>query len=1112
MPALASEFRKQLESVIIQARDLTEAAACSALQRRAVDAAEPFAHFTAEDRTLRNRLRARGRQAGDVRRANGEQSIDQLTQELAYEYWHRMLFARFLAENHLLMHPDGVAVNLAECEELAASEGAPNGYVLAARYARTMLPQIFRTDDVLLDIEFPVNDRLPLERLLASLPSETFIADDSLGWVYQFWQTQKKKEVNTSGVKIDGRTLPTVTQLFTEHYMVQFLLDNTLGAWWAGKVLTHVSVEALRNADEASIRKASALPDVTWDYLRFIKDHTDNWCPAAGVFDQWPRQAKDLRILDPCMGSGHFLVAELSILVAMRMREEELSQEEAVKRVLQDNLFGLELDLRCTQIAAFNLALAAWKLIGRPVELPPLNLACSGLAPGTSREEWLQILETADNELRFFLGQLYDLFAQASELGSLINPSRLIRYSLHSNQLPALLEALNVAMEREDIASQRFYTPEVYERGVTAQGMAQAARLLTGHYHLVATNVPYLVRNKQGEGLRHFVASQYPNAIADMAMAFLERCREFCEHGGTYATVTPQNWLFLTSYHKLRLKLLQGQTWNHVTKLGSGATAKESWEVLRTLSIISNNEPTGANLISGLEAGFPTEAEKALWIRQGDLLCSYQDTQLRNPDARVSLDDFSSDSWLSDIADYGKGSTTGDSPRFLLCFWEFPRIEEKHVPWLNLPTGGALWSGRSQVCTEPVDSEELKAQLGCWLRGNSVWRRRGVVVNKMRELKPFLYSGEVFDDNVCPICPKDEAIIPAIWAYVKSGEYHENVRRIDQKLNVTAATLTKVPFNLAHWTSVAQEKYPNGLPKPYSDDPTQWIFHGHPARSDAPLQVAVARLLGYRWPAEQDSTMELSDDARAWVKKSEGLLAHADRDGIVCLPAVRGEPPAAERLLEVLHTAYGTSWSTAVLNKLLTEVGCKPGTTLDDWLRHSFFEQHYKLFHHRPFIWHIWDGRRDGFACLVNYHQLDDKLLENLTYSYLQDWINTQTAAARESKTGADLRLKAAQDLQDKLKLILTGAPPYDIFVRWKPIEAQPIGWHPDLNDGVRLNIRPFMTAGVLRKNPNIIWTKDRGKDPASAPWFPVFKGERINDHHLTIAEKQAARAQRVEQ
>src|SRR6516162_5392942 len=120
MPPLASDLRRQLESVVIQARDLAETAARAALKRWAVDAAEPFEHFSAADKAFRNRLRARGRQAGDRRHAKEEtQEIDRLTEELAYEYWHRMLFARFLAENNLLMHPDGVAVSLEECEELA---------------------------------------------------------------------------------------------------------------------------------------------------------------------------------------------------------------------------------------------------------------------------------------------------------------------------------------------------------------------------------------------------------------------------------------------------------------------------------------------------------------------------------------------------------------------------------------------------------------------------------------------------------------------------------------------------------------------------------------------------------------------------------------------------------------------------------------------------------------------------------------------------------------------------------------------------------------------------------------------------------------------------------
>src|SRR5262249_22540776 len=152
----------------------------------------------------------------------------------------------------------------------------------------------------------------------------------------------------------------------------------------------------------------------------------------------------------------------------------------------------------------------------------------------------------------------------------------------------------------------------------------------------------------------------------------------------------------------------------------------------------------------------------------------------------------------------------------------------------------------------------------------------------------------------------------------------------DKKVNVTNATFVKVPFDLARWQAVAAEHYPNGVPEPHSDDPTQWLFKGDIAASTDPLQVAVARLLGYRWPGQS--------------KEGDAIDRLADKDGIVCIPAVRGKTPAAERLLEVLRSAYGASWTAALLDKLLTDTGCKAGTTLDDWLRNQFFEQHCKGF------------------------------------------------------------------------------------------------------------------------------------------------------------------------
>ena len=271
--------------------------------------------------------------------------------------------------------------------------------------------------------------------------------------------------------------------------------------------------------------------------------------------------------------------------------------------------------------------------------------------------------------------------------------------------------------------------------------------------------------------------------------------------------------------------------------------------------------------------------------------------------------------------------------------------------------------------------------------------------------------------------------------------------------------------------------------------PTQWIFHGHPKASERPLQVAVARLLGYRWPAEKDEEMELSEEARKWIDRCADLDDYVDSDGIVCLPAVQGQRKAVDRLRDLLAAAYGAEWSVAKEDELLEEWGYKRGG-LERWLEGKFMRQHNKLFGNRPFIWHITDGHRDGFSALVNYHMLDRANLERLTYTYLGDWIKRQEGALARDEEGAEGRLLAAEQLQEELKKILAGDPPYDIFVRGKEAHEQPIGWDPDLNDGVLLNIKPFVNGdgrpGVLAKDPNVWYTKDRGKNPEGAPWGPL--------------------------
>jgi hypothetical protein len=484
MSNLPTNLRRQLENAIKQARRIAEGGARKALEAIAVHEPDPYRHMDETQLDLRSKLRAQAKQLGDgeSQSQRGAYEIKHLVEKLAYDQWHRLLFARFLLENNLLISPEhGVSVSLDDCEELAPSAGLKDAWAVAARFAAKELPEIFRADDPAGAVELPVENRRPLIQHVTGLPVEVFTASDSLGWCYQFWQAERKDEVTATGNKIGADELPAVTQLFTEDYMVDFLLDNTLGAWHAGKVLAAKSALAETAQSEDELRNAVALRECPWKYLRFIKGEDGKWTPAAGTFDGWPKFAKELKCLDPCMGSGHFAVAIFERLVALRMSEEAQDEAASVQAVIRDNLFGLELDQRCTQIGAFNLALAAWRRVGH-CKLPAMNIACSGLAPNAKKEDWLKLAGN-NNRLQNGMDSLYQLFMDAPVLGSLINPrggeGDLLEAAFHELQ-PLLEKAL--AQETENDAA--------HEMVVTARGLAKAAEILASQFTLVATNVP----------------------------------------------------------------------------------------------------------------------------------------------------------------------------------------------------------------------------------------------------------------------------------------------------------------------------------------------------------------------------------------------------------------------------------------------------------------------------------------------------------------------------------------------------------------------------------------------------------------------------------------------
>ena len=335
MDPLPVDIRNQLARAVQAARRAGEAGVRKALEILAVGDARAHESMSAEDRDLRRRLRAHGRQLGDRRNSDtGTQGIDRLAHGVAYEHWHRMLFARFLAENSLLIEPESrVPVSLADCEELGREQGQ-DAWRIAGGFAERMLPRIFRNDDPALEVRLAPEIRQKLERLIESLPASVFTARDSLGWTYQFWQSERREAVKKSGVKIGADELPVMTQFFTERYMVLFLLHNTIGAWRAGRILGARPDLTATAATEEELRQAVRMEShggYDFAYLRFVREPCDRddagqpsgpWRPAAGTFEGWPRTTAELRVLDPCCGSGHFLVESLDLLARLRMEEE----------------------------------------------------------------------------------------------------------------------------------------------------------------------------------------------------------------------------------------------------------------------------------------------------------------------------------------------------------------------------------------------------------------------------------------------------------------------------------------------------------------------------------------------------------------------------------------------------------------------------------------------------------------------------------------------------------------------------------------------------------------------------------------------------------------------
>ena len=367
-----------------------------------------------------------------------------------------------------------------------------------------------------------------------------------IGWLYQFYITEKNKAVEQklrNGGKVLESELPAKTQFFTPHWIVQYMVENSLGKLWL-----------VNNPDSK------------------LRDHMKYYIETDEELEKFPviKSPEEITFLDPCAGSGHTLVYAFDLM--MKIYEERMyDTKDAVIHILTKNLFGLEIDDRATALANYALSMRAmhyYPKFLRRLKISPNVFAMQNL---TVDESELQdyAREIGSNLITNDLIANLELFREGKTFGSLIVPTI------------AGTDDILEALEQKDMSSNLF----IRETHNEVLPLIKLMHFLQKEYTCSVTNPPYLGKG-MNDTLKSFVKTNYPDSKADLFACFMERCLDFTVDSGLMGMINQHSWMFLSSYEKLRIKLLENHKIDTLVHLGPRAFEEIGGEVVQSVAFV----------------------------------------------------------------------------------------------------------------------------------------------------------------------------------------------------------------------------------------------------------------------------------------------------------------------------------------------------------------------------------------------------------------------------------------------------------------------------------------------------------------------------------------------
>lgn len=682
-----------------------------------------------------------------------------------------------------------------------------------------LLPGMFEKIANYTELLFPDNLLRP-DSVIGKMISDIDESDwgeqvEILGWLYQFYNIEPKAVVfgRKGNAKIKKEEIPAATQLFTPDWIVRYMVQNSLGRIFINDKCVGITDEKERVNKEKEIAQ-----QMGWQYYLPEAEQTPEVRAQLNANHiSLSSELTSIKLVDPCMGSGHILVCAFEVLMQIYL-ECGYTERDATSLILENNLFGLDIDDRAYQLAYFAVMMKARsydrRILTRGVKPNVYSIKESNFLV----DSWQKISD--DEKFREIFQTVVDTFIDAKEYGSILNvPDADYDYALSviddfEQSVPVDFEAQILRGKTDDI-----------------RALVNQAKLLSQKYDVVVTNPPYMPVSNLSASLQNFVKKNYPDSKTDMFAVFIERVGQLTKPNRYSAMITMHSWMFLSSYEKLRSKILETDTVN-MAHLGARAFEEIGGEVVQTTAWIERKtdlKQFKATYKRLVDENSQTAKEQA-FLNKNDNAYNITKTNFSkipgSPIAYWVSEAFSNIFGFLTVADYGFagiGMRTGNNDLFLRLWHEISqnnmavacRNKEEQVAvnkrWIPYNKGGDFrkWYGNNEYVVNWFnDGEEIKENtrkvypylgdnLGWKISNESFYYLPGItwsgVTSNKNSFRAYGY-GFIFDSGANGFFPDDTSKRNVFTAYLNScvSQYVLNI--INPTINTGAGTVKKIPI------------------------------------------------------------------------------------------------------------------------------------------------------------------------------------------------------------------------------------------------------------------------------------------------------------------------------